>query len=70
MRKDPYLQEVGQRIKAIRKERKITIRKLGELCQLDYSCLSRIEGGQYSSGILTLKNIAEKLGVDIIDLLR
>lgn len=65
MNKDSYLQQVGQWIKTIRKERKITIRKIGELCQLDYSCLSRIEGGQYSSRILTLKIIAEKLEVDI-----
>lgn len=69
MRSDPYLQQIGQRIQAIRKERKITIRKLGELCELDYSCLSRIEGGQYSSRILTLKNIAEKLEVDLKDII-
>lgn len=66
---DPYLKQIGQRIQAIRKERKLTIRKLGELCQLDYSCLSRIEGGQYSSRILTLKRIAEKLEVDIKDII-
>lgn len=70
MRKDAYLQLIGQRIKTIRKERKISIRKLGELCSLDYSGLSRIENGQKSSGILTLKNIADKLEVDIIDLLK
>jgi transcriptional regulator with XRE-family HTH domain len=69
MYKDPYLKEIGARIQAIRKGKKITVRALGELCQLDYSCLSRIEGGQYSSGILTLKTIAEKLGVDIKDIL-
>jgi hypothetical protein len=28
----------------------------------------RIEGGQYTSRITTLKNIAEKLGVDIKDI--
>ena len=68
MRSDPYLKEIGQKIQSIRKAKKITIRGLGELCKLDYSTLSRIEGGQYASRITTLKNVAEKLGVDIKDL--
>jgi len=69
MIRDPYLQEIGKRIQAYRKAKKITIRGLGELCKLDYSTLSRIEGGQYASRITTLKNVADKLGVDIKDLL-
>ncbi len=68
MERDPYLQEIGKRIQAYRKAKKITIRGLGELCKLDYSTLSRIEGGQYGSRITTLKNIADKLGVDIKDI--
>jgi len=68
MYRDPYLQEVGKRIQTFRKAKKITIRGLGELCKLDYSTLSRIEGGQYASKITTLKNVAEKLGVDIKDI--
>lgn len=68
MYRDPYLQEIGKRIKGFRKAKKITIRGLGELCQLDYSTLCRIEGGQYASKITTLKNVAEKLGVDIKDI--
>lgn len=68
MERDPYLKEIGARIQAFRKAKKITIRGLGELCQLDYSTLSRIEGGQYASKITTLKNVADKLGVDIKDL--
>lgn len=69
MNKDPYLQEIGKKIQAFRKAKKITIRDLGELCKLDYSTLSRIEGGQYASRITTLKNVADKLGVDVKDFL-
>jgi len=69
MLKDPYLQEIGKKIQATRKAKKITIRGLGELCQLDYSTLCRIEGGQYASRITTLKNVADKLGVDVKDFL-
>jgi len=68
MYRDPYLQEIGKRIQGFRKAKKITIRGLGELCQLDYSTLCRLEGGQYASRITTLKNVAEKLGVDIKDI--
>ena len=69
MRSDPYLKEIGQKIQSIRKAKKITIRGLGELCQLDYSTLCRIEGGQYASKITTLKNVADKLGVDVKEFL-
>jgi len=69
MNRDPYLQEIGKKIQTIRKAKKITIRGLGELCQLDYSTLSRIEGGQYASRITTLKNVADKLEVDVKDFL-
>lgn len=69
MYRDPYLQEVGKRIQAFRKAKKITIRGLGDLCQLDYSTLCRIEGGQYASKITTLKNVADKLGVDVKEFL-
>jgi len=64
-RTDPYLKEIGAKIQAARKEKGVTVRELGEQCELNYSSLSRIEGGQYSSRILTLKVIADKLGVDV-----
>lgn len=69
MNRDPYLQEIGKKIQAYRKAKKITIRGLGELCKLDYSTLCRVEGGQYASRITTLKNVADKLGVDVKDFL-
>lgn len=69
MRNDIFLKEMGKRIKAARNEKKITLRELGILCQLDYGSISRIENGQKDSHILTLKNIADKLNVDVKDLL-
>lgn len=69
MRSDPYLKEIGARIQAIRKAKKITIRKLGEMTELDYSSLCRLEGGQYASKITTLKAVADSLGVDVKDFL-
>lgn len=65
MERNPYLQAIGAKIQASRKAKKITIRKLGELTKMDYSTLSRIEGGQYASRITTLKAIADVLEMDV-----
>ncbi len=65
MRDDTFLKEMGKGIKAIRKGKKITLRELGKLCELDYGSICRIESGQKNSHILTLKNIADKLNVDV-----
>ena len=67
MRNDIFLKEMGSKIKAIRNERKLTLRELGKLCNLDSGSISRIETGQKNSYLLTLKTIADKLGVTIKD---
>jgi hypothetical protein len=59
-----YLKKVGGSIKAARMDRKLSVRKLAELCLLDYSCLNRAENGQYSIRVLTLKRIADSMGMD------
>ncbi len=69
MRNDIFLKEIGMRIKVIRNSKKISLRKLGELCKLDYTNLSRIETGQKGCHLLTLKNVADNLNVDIKDFL-
>lgn len=67
--KNEYLVAMGAKMKAIRKERNITLRELGQMCKLDYSCICRIECGEYSSGVLTLKAIADVLQCDVKDFL-
>ena len=52
-----------------RKAQGITIRKLGDLCEMDYSGLSRFENGQVNVHILTLKRIADVLNMDVKDFL-
>ncbi len=64
-----YLKELGCKIKDARNKRKLTVRKLAEMCKLDYSWLSRTENGQSSIQILTLKRIADTLGMDVKDFL-
>lgn len=62
-----FLNEVGAKIKAIRQEKKLSRRELGELCKLNYNTIFRIESGKIDSELLTLYNIADKLGVDLKD---
>ena len=64
-----YLKEMGSKIKSVRNANKISLRQLGEMCNLDFTSISRIECGQHSSRILTLKAIADKLNVDVKDFL-
>lgn len=65
MNESEYLKEMGRKIKAVRNEKKISLRELGKLCDLDYGSICRIESGQMNSHFLTIKRIAEKLDVDI-----
>ncbi|MBS1916871.1 MAG: helix-turn-helix transcriptional regulator [Bacteroidetes bacterium] len=64
-----FLKQMGAKIRAARNAKKISLRKLGKLCQLQETNIMRIEHGKKSCRILTLKNIADKLEVDVKDFL-
>lgn len=53
---------IGQRIKALRTEMKLTQGELAERSGLQLTHISRIEAGKYSVGIDTLSAIANVLG--------
>jgi transcriptional regulator with XRE-family HTH domain len=63
-----YLQEVGRRIKALRKERGFTLADLGENIGLDKSNTHRLEQGKNFT-LLTLVKIAAFLDVHPKDIL-
>lgn len=63
-----YLQQVGQRIKALRKERGFTLADLGENIGLDKSNTHRLEQGKNFT-LLTLVKIAAFLNVHPKDIL-
>jgi transcriptional regulator with XRE-family HTH domain len=65
MRNDIYLKEMGSKIRATRKARKMSLECLGELIKMNISNLSFIERGRTNPHLLTLKNIADKLNVDV-----
>ncbi|CAI6293016.1 MULTISPECIES: helix-turn-helix domain-containing protein [Bacillus] len=56
---------VGQRIKAIRKERKLTQVQLADKAKLSRSYLADIERDRYNPSLSTLESVAGALGVQV-----
>lgn len=60
--------EIGNKIKELRKQRKLTLDKLAEMTGVAKATLSRIENGVVGGNIETVRKIAESLGVGLEDL--
>lgn len=60
---------VGERIKRLRKERKLTLRELSEKVDISISFLSDIENGRSNPSLERLKSIAEALDTTVSYLL-
>lgn len=58
-------EQLGAKIKHIRKAKKITQEKLAEIIDVDFGYISKLEVGQNFPSIQTLNKIADTLGVDI-----
>jgi transcriptional regulator with XRE-family HTH domain len=69
MRNDIYLKEMGGKIRAARKAKKMSMESLGELINMNISNISFIERGKTNPHLLTLKSIADVLKVNLRDLL-
>lgn len=69
MNNGEYLKAMGRKIKSARAAKGLYLRDLGKLCKIHYGAICEIEKGKRDSHILTLKNIADKLEVDVKDFL-
>lgn len=65
MSNDEYLLEMGQKIRIARKAKNISLAKMFDLTKIARSNLSHLERGQKNCHILTLKIIADILGMDV-----
>lgn len=65
MENDKFLIEMGNKIRSARKAKKIPIDKMATLTKIDMSNLSFLERGMRNCHILSLKSIADVLGVDV-----
>ncbi|MBO9524304.1 MAG: helix-turn-helix transcriptional regulator [Nocardioidaceae bacterium] len=56
------MQHTGAVIRAARKAQNLSLRQLADLCEVDYTTLSRIENGKVDASARTIKAITEALG--------
>jgi transcriptional regulator with XRE-family HTH domain len=68
-KRNNYLIAMGEKIKAARRRKGLYLRDLGKMCDIHIGTLCEIERGKRNSCILTLKNIADKLEMDVKDFL-
>lgn len=66
---DQRLTQLGKKIKELRKTKGYTQETLAHECGIDRSYVGAIERGERNVGILTLSKIAERLSVELTDLL-
>lgn len=64
-----YLQEIGRKVREIRRSKGISMRKLATMIPLHKSTISEIERGKINHKILTLRLLADTFGVDVKDFL-
>ena len=62
---------LGERIRQLRKQKKLTQRQLAEMVQIDFTYLSKIENGRldYTPSVKTLHQLAKALDADELELL-
>lgn len=56
---------VGERLRQLREEKRISVRKLAELTEFSASFISQVENGQASPSIGSLERIASAVGVTL-----
>lgn len=61
--------EIGKKVRKLRNSRGLTQHDLANKSNISRSYLSDVEGGRYNPSIETLKDIANALGVQLIELL-
>src|SRR6266705_6537767 len=60
--------DVGERLQALRRFRRCTLREIAQRAGLSESFLSQVERGRASASIASLRRIADGLGVSVADL--
>ena len=69
MKNSIYLKEMGGKIRAARKAKKIPIDRMATLINMNMSNLSFLERGERNCHVLSLKTIADVLEMDVKEFL-
>lgn len=67
---EAVLARIGGNVKRLRTQKKLSLRELSYLCNLDNSKISKIESGQFNITIGTLLELASALEVNPSDLFK
>lgn len=59
---------IGQRIRALRRERHLTQAQLGRMAGLQRPNISRLEAGTHLPSLLSIQRVADALGVTVSDI--
>lgn len=68
-RKKKLLKEFGKNLKKVRKEKKLSLRKLAAASELEHPHLVNMEAGRVNPTLTTVLFLAEALQVDLADLM-
>ncbi|MGH3066700.1 MAG: helix-turn-helix domain-containing protein [Gaiellaceae bacterium] len=60
--------DIGERLRAIRRVRRATLKTVADRAKLSESFLSQVERGRANASVASLKRIAAALGVNVADL--
>ena len=66
---DPTLQQIGPRLRAVRRQKGLTLEQLAARAQISSSTLSRLESGKRQANLELLIPLARQLGIRVDDLI-
>ncbi|MBS7565536.1 helix-turn-helix transcriptional regulator [Mucilaginibacter sp. Bleaf8] len=64
-----YLKRFGEHLASLRKERKISYRKLAQICDVDFADIRRYEKGEINMTFSSLIELSKGLAVPLKDLM-
>jgi transcriptional regulator with XRE-family HTH domain len=69
VRNEQIIKAIGQRVRTIRTEKKLSMERLAELAQIDYRQVSYVELGQTDASISTLSALCKGLQITLAELM-
>lgn len=67
---EQFLKLIGNNIRKLRNERKVSQQELADVCNIAKSTVQRIENGSLNPTILMLNNISNAFSVSLVELIK
>ncbi len=61
MKQVEFLNAFGKRLEQLRKSKELSYRKMSQMCDIDYSDISKIEKGKVNISLLTILELSKAL---------